>query len=557
MTSRVSSGFGKTALTAVGVVAVFVGFATMRTGAAAQQGAGGSGAVGTAAGGTPTLQVYSRETVVDVTATDASGQAVHGLQRSDFTILEDGKPQPVRSFEEVSARPVEPPRELPPNVYTSEQPPAPSSAVNILLLDLENEAPIDNTNNRQLSRSLGMQKRVKDAAEQALQNMPDGTRVAVLAMTNNLRILQSFTADRELLAAAIDAVPYDTDGNGDLGCMQSNSRNESVLESFSRIAVDSAAIPGRKNLIWFTVGIPAITDPNERPGCLPNYTLGLSHAYDLLTASQVSVYPVDAGGVGRMGEAQLSEQMVAQATGGVAYSETNDLATAVGKAIDNGANYYSISYIPPNTKYDGAYHKIDVKVDRPGVSVVFRKGYYADDTTKMKMPPGLSLSVTPPAAAKGEMKAPMSRGMATSTEILFSVDVEPSTNAAKPGDPAVLGTLDARLIGKRLARYGFQFVVPSRQIAFKDGKKGEHDAALDFDIAVYDSNDKRLTGLSQIVKTTLNDSQYQQMIANHEPIDISQQIDLPPGQLFVRVGVHDRTSNKVGTLELPLKVGRK
>ena len=38
------------------------------------------------------------------------------------------------------------------------------------------------------------------------------------------------------------------------------------------------------------------------------------------------------------------------------------------------------------------------------------------------------------------------------------------------------------------------------------------------------------------------------------PIRLSQQIDLPPGQLFLGVGVLDRTSNKVATLELPLKV---
>jgi len=41
------------------------------------------------------------------------------------------------------------------------------------------------------------------------------------------------------------------------------------------------------------------------------------------------------------------------------------------------------------------------------------------------------------------------------------------------------------------------------------------------------------------------------------PIGFTQQIDLPPGQLFVRVGVLDHATNKVGTLELPLTVGRK
>ena len=530
------------------VIAILAAFTSIRPGAAAQQDASPANA-------TQTLQVFTRLTVLDVTAIDANGQPVHGLTQADFTVREDGKPQPVRNFEEVRSQPVELPRELPPNVYTSFQPPPPSNAVNIILLDLENEAPIDNTNPGQVSRSVGMQARVKAAAEQALQSMPPGTRVAVLAMTNNLRIVQSFTSDHDLLMAAIQAVPYDTDGNGDPGCVQSNSRNESVLETFSRIAIDTAAIHGRKNLIWFTVGIPAITIPNDRPGCLPDYSTTLSHAYDLLTAAQVSVYPVDARGVTYLGDAQLSEQMVAEATGGVAYTQTNDLATAVDKALNNGANYYSLSYIPPDTQYDRAYHKIDVKVDRPGVTLTFRTGYFADDISKIKMPPGLTLTTTPPPAKDGNMKAPMSRGLPTSSDILFDVEVKPSDTPRKPGAP-LLGTLNPALQGRRLTRYGLQYAVPSQQIVFKDGGKQTHNGNLDFDIAVFDSNDKLLTGLSQIVKVTLSDDKYKQMLANQEPIKLYQQIDLPPGQLFLRVGVLDHNSDKAGTLELPLKIAK-
>ena len=328
-----------------------------------------------------------------------------------------------------------------------------------------------------------------------------------------------------------------------------------VLEALDQIAVSSAPIKGRKNLIWFTEGIPAITDPNDRPDCLPDYSLGLSHAYDQLTAAQVSVYPVDALGVDVLGERQLSEQMVAEATGGIAYSETNDLATSVLKAIDNGANYYSIAYVPPDQTNKGVYHKIDVKVDRPGVTVVFRKGYYSDNLAKDKLAPGLTLSVTPPPAYGGNMKAPMSRGFPTSQDILFNVGVAPSTAPPKPGGPQILGTLNPALRGRRLVRYGFDYVVPAQQIVFRDGPNKTHKAALDFDIAVFDSNDKLLTGLSQIVRTTLNDSTYQKDTNEKAPIRLSQQIDLPPGQLFIRVGVLDRTTNKVGTLELPLKVG--
>ena len=519
-------------------------------------------AIGTAsaqqdANGTRTLQVYSRLTVVDLTATDADGQPVYGLDQSDFTILEDGKPQPIRNFEEVGLRPVMPVRDLPPNVYTNLQPPPPSSAVNILLLDFANEAPVDSAIPAELSRSTAMQKRVKDAAIAALAQMPEGTQVALLSMTNNLRILQSFTSDRAILIAAIDATPYDLDGNGDVQCVQSNNRNRMVLEALDQIAVSSAAIHGRKNLIWFTVGIPAITDPNDRPDCLPDYSLSLSHAYDQLTAAQVSVYPVAAYGVGRLGGRDLSMQMVAEATGGVAYSETNDISNAVLKAINNGANYYSIAYSPPDQKYNGAYHKIEVKVDRPGVTLDFRKGYYSDDLAKDKLPPGLTMSLTAPPAYAGNMKAPMSRGMATSKDILFDVGVERSTILPEAGHPAVLGTLAENLRGKRLTRYAFSYVIPLQEIAFTNGANNTHKGSLDFDIAVCDSNDKLLTGLSQIVKTTLSDKTYQQELASKQPIRFTQQIDLPPGQLFIRVGVLDHTTNKYGTLELPLKVGKK
>ena len=53
----------------------------------------------------PTLHVTSREVIVDVEVTDANGKPVHGLKQSDFSIEENGKPQPIRSFEEFGNNP--------------------------------------------------------------------------------------------------------------------------------------------------------------------------------------------------------------------------------------------------------------------------------------------------------------------------------------------------------------------------------------------------------------------------------------------------------------------
>ncbi len=46
-------------------------------------------------------------------------------------------------------------------------------------------------------------------------------------------------------------------------------------------------------------------------------------------------------------------------------------------------SYYELSYYPKRKKADGKYHKIEVKVTRPGIKIRFRKGYY-DFTNEQK-----------------------------------------------------------------------------------------------------------------------------------------------------------------------------
>src|SRR5215472_18700503 len=47
-----------------------------------------------------TIKTTTRVVLLDVVVTDKSGKPVHGLKGHDFTILEDGKAQQVRGFEE-------------------------------------------------------------------------------------------------------------------------------------------------------------------------------------------------------------------------------------------------------------------------------------------------------------------------------------------------------------------------------------------------------------------------------------------------------------------------
>lgn len=551
---------------------------------------------------------------MDVTVTDAKGQPIHGLTQSDFTVKEDGRPQPVRSFLEVreDTPPVTAhPPQLPPNIYTNLQPPATTSAVNILLLDGLNTLPADQVNMRQESLKY-------------LKSMPRGTRIAVLGLTSSLRVLQGFTADPAILIAAVDskknrALPspfVDNDsaailddqadaqtelGNDDAAAaiqefsneqtaVQTDIRNRMTLEALNQIAAYVSGIKGRKNLIWFTDGMPLNLFPDGGVDDLQgmtDYAKDVRKTTDLLTSAEVAVYPVDArklynptaneadqhlerittrtGGVvattqlkaqEKKGGQLLGMEAVAEATGGAAYYNTNDLKTAVGKAISNGANYYTVSYIPPDLRFDGRYHSIDVEVDRPGLHLAYRKGYNADDILHNAVTPEVSLATSAPEPYGNNMAASMGRGVPTSSQVLFSVGVAPSTQPAQPGDAAIAGTLDPRLKDKPLVRYEVQYSLPSRQISFAEGPDGTRRCSLEFDLAAYDVFGKRISGLSQTISPRpITAEQYQQTIRT--PLRFLQELDLPAGEVFLRVGILDVVSDKVGTLEIPLVVPKK
>ena len=247
----------------------------------------------------PTIQVNTRLTVVDVTVTDKYGHPVHGLKASDFTIKEDGKPQPFRNFDEYGAAPPTIPMTpgLPPGIYTNipTGPPA-NGAVNILLFN-----------------QLGSGQDMMYAQSQALnylKTMPQNTRVAILVLENGVRIVQNITTDRDILVAAVHGISYHPVGGATfagvssfaVACSVANQQSRLTLDALRQIAASFAAIHGRKNLIWFTHGIPWLTNISYyrsylRIDCLDDDTQQLQAAYGMLSASQVTISTVDPRGL--------------------------------------------------------------------------------------------------------------------------------------------------------------------------------------------------------------------------------------------------------------------
>jgi VWFA-related protein len=358
----------------------------------------------------PTLHVTSREVIVDVEVTDANGKPVHGLKQSDFSIEENGKPQPIRSFREFGTEiPVAEPAavKLPPGVYTNSQSTPLSGPVNILLIDALHSNPVN------IFREL-------QGATEYLTTMPQGTKVAIFLLAQSgTHMLQGFTSDRDLLLRAVHnnpaSVPLTLSGQP----VDRHTMNWATVDAFNQIAVYVAGIKGRKNLIWLVPGIPV---PLMRDGGYGwgNGDMSLVHrlmdVYERYTAEQIAVSPLDPRGVVGLGMAQLRAEAVAEQSGGEAFYNNNDLKSLIAKAINHGAQFYTLSYIPPKQKDDGHYHHIKVElVDQPKLHLVYRQGYNAERVPTLDAPaPGPAL-----------MKASMEGNTPPATQILFDVGVWP------------------------------------------------------------------------------------------------------------------------------------
>ncbi len=124
-----------------------------------------------------------------------------------------------------------------------------------------------------------------------------------------------------------------------------------------------------------------------------------------LATQGISVYPVQAigarGGIARHGhdragsakgspekdqlrpmtrENQLriwgTMDILADVTGGRAFKNTNDLTAGVSAAANDMRGSYSVGFYVPDSG-DHRWHGFDVRVSRPGVRVLHRKGYMA------------------------------------------------------------------------------------------------------------------------------------------------------------------------------------
>lgn len=74
---------------------------------------------------------------------------------------------------------------------------------------------------------------------------------------------------------------------------------------------------------------------------------------------------------------QLSMEELAEATGGFAVTNTNEIALPMQHVMEDIRTHYEVAYTPTATVYDGHFRKVQVRIARPHVTVQTRSGYFA------------------------------------------------------------------------------------------------------------------------------------------------------------------------------------
>lgn len=526
-----------------------------------------------------------RRVVVDVVVTDGHHNVVHGLKRKDFRVFEDGHEQDLRSFESFNLDGdqafVPPPvPDLPPNTFMDVPKEPDRGPLYVIVMDATN------------TDALTDQEFARAQLAKFLQSKPEGTRFELYYLGLDLRLAQGFTTDKQKLLDAFDVKRRD----GHVPWVFLYGRNSGgsdpgwVFEVMSYIAKNLEGLPGRKNLIWLSSGMPGpmlgpgnVAQPlavlaarmHGTPSNLRDLASAdmdtiqqeelIREAVDSLNFAQVSVYPIDVKG--ETGEASWDgmdtiERQLAASTGGQAYYNRNDLVQEMEDATENGGSYYEMTYEPPAHEFDGKQHTITVKLTKPGYQLEYRPYYFDDDPDKpltngeKRMTEATAGQIF--AHHQGDsLYAYMVRGAPEAHDVLFRALIEPgATKMATTEQMADLEEQPAYFVLRKrnkpvkvpppipLRPYTIDYLVLDQTARGKAGQQ-----MLEFAACAYNSDGKMLNGLSNYAMRT-NGTGGQ---TKGQPLFRGQQVlEVPTTARWLRVAVRDVATDRIGTIEVKL-----
>jgi VWFA-related protein len=346
--------------------------------------------------------------------------------------------------------------------------------------------------------------------------------------------------------------------------VQTDLRLTYTLNALSSISRSLAGYPGRKNLIWISEAFPLTIDPNleltgNTFGATRNYGPQIAAAADSLMDAQIAMYPIDARGLepssmfdssnngrdkfgrsmsrpGRMTSALSTEstqlqnihgamEEMADRTGGRAFYNTNGIDGAIRNSIEDGSTYYTLAYYPENKNWNGKFRKIHVKVNRSGVKLRYRLGYYAVDPTlfaeknQKEQDSAFALALSP--------DSPIATGLPFNALVMPPAEAAPKTVRVN-------------------------FGVDPHAISFERLPDGLQHAQLECTVQVFSAKGKLVRGVATTVKAALKPDSFSKVMQDTFPCQ--QAIDLDPGNYYLRLGVRDARTGLIGTTNAKVAV---
>lgn len=474
---------------------------------------------------TATLRVNSRVVLTDVVVTDKDDHPVHGLKESDFQIFDNGRAEKLNAFEEHSGAPAANLEEasLPTGTHTNSLLLHAPPVINVLLID---------TTGMEIVDQMLLAKELKRFVDQ----MPPGVPAAVVLRSYEFTVLlQDFTADHAALQAAIrKAIPHLPMPGGDL---------LSEAAGMEQVGGYLSQMPGRKNLLWFNSGTSLFSHPGpwsnlssqggstDTDGSVPTATDETREAYDLLEAGRIAVYPIDVRGLNPQfthaePQQHLYESNFADATGGEAFYNENDMAKASAHAMENGDNYYTLSYSPDDLRDNGSWHAVRVNL-AGGYHLTYRRGYY-DETPELEQHAGRKDTTI--RAGGQNIEAPNAR----SQPLIFRTQLAASNAPAKRDDHG----------------YRVHFDIPAVELQHTVAN-GQGTATVGAAIVAFNQEGKVVSHVSQKVTLTFQEALYKAHPL--AALSFDQQIDLPKREnAYLYVAVWDTSNGRMGTMDVQL-----
>ena len=157
-----------------------------------------------------------------------------------------------------------------------------------------------------------------------------------------------------------------------------------MADAMEGLARALRAVEGRKYLAFFSQGFnPGLVN---KPASMGSPSVGgsdilkkLGETFEELRRSGWILHGVDIAGVKRGSLSADSLFYMANETGGKLIEGTNDLAKGFGRAMRRSVHSYLVSVQVDDVPFDGAYHKLEVRLRNPdkGVRLHHRGGYFA------------------------------------------------------------------------------------------------------------------------------------------------------------------------------------